>query len=88
MLGTLHSLSLMLKDGVGLGGVEGTVPKPDLPRANRSIEAALDLGSPPSVPGHCLFLGLPLLHTTPKRAAQHCPALDALWSHPAEQLAV
>lgn len=71
-----------------MGGVDGTVSKPDLPRANQRIEAALELGSPPSVPGHSLFPGLPLLHTTPKRAAQHCPALDALRSHPAEQLAM
>lgn len=57
------------------------MPKPDLPRALRQ-------SSPPSVPRHCLFPGLPLLHTTPKRAAQHCPTLDALWSHPTEQLIV
>lgn len=69
-------------------GVEGLVPKPDLPRANQSTEAAWDLGSPPSIPRHCLFPGLPRLHSTPKRAAQHCPALDALWSHPGEQLPV
>lgn len=57
-----------------MGAVEGTVPTPDLPRPNQSIEAALDLGSPPSVPRHRLFPGLPHLHTTPKRAAQ-------LWMH-------
>lgn len=63
-----------LRRGVGLERVEGTVPKTDLPKANQSLEAASDLGSPPSVPGHCLFPGLPLLHTKPKRAAQ-------LWMH-------
>lgn len=57
--------------------------KPDLPRANQSNEAALAQGPhPPSSPGTACSRGLPLLHSPPSGAAQCCPALDALWTHP------
>lgn len=57
-------------------------------RARARPAQSFEVKLPPSVLRHCLFPSLPLLHTTPKRAAQHCPTLDALWSHPAEQLIV
>lgn len=48
------------------------VLKPDLPRANRSIEAALDLGSPPSVPR---ALPVPWPATPARYTQASCPAL-------------
>nr|XP_012602375.1 uncharacterized protein LOC105861434 [Microcebus murinus] len=82
MLGTLHALSLLFKgrDRIRRVGRDSAQASPT--QSQSEHRGSLGSGLPTPVPGHCLFPGLPLLHTTPKRAAQHYPVLDALWSHP------
>lgn len=58
--------------------MEGTVPKPDLPRANQSVEAALGLAAPhPHSPGTACSLACHsyLLHP------RQLPSTAQLWMH-------
>lgn len=60
-----------------MGGVEGTVPKSDLPRANQSVDAALDLGSPPSLLGTACSLAC---HSCVLHPGE-LPSAARLWMH-------